>query len=775
MPRTLMNTLVAMVVLAATHAEALGLGEITLESALNQPLMARIQLSDTAGMAAEDISVRIASARDFERFSLDRPYFLDNIRLAVESNGSDHFISVTSSDPVREPYLAFVLDTRWPNGRILTEYTILLDPPAFAGQPVQQQPQPPVRTVDETASVEMSEPDRAIDTPAPRQTFADTTGTVTVSDTDTLWEIALRVRPDSSVSVQQTMLALQRANPDAFISDNINLVRRGEILRIPAASEMRSLSSPDAIAEVGRQNQLFASRQAAPAAGEPLAAPPTGTTAAADTQGELRVVTAEDTTDQAAAAAPVTAGERAELDSEIADLENRLAVSLEELDRVNRENAELNERLSMLQEQIDSAQELLRLRDLELAQLQQALAMETGDLAAGGEASPSSSPPPTVTMAPEAGAIERTLNSVLNNPMMLGLVLAVLVALLVLLLLRRNRVKQAALADEHDEGITDFAARDEDRAAFAAAGLASNGVAAVASVSESDDQAAVAQDGLADDPDDDLEDAYETESAEEDPPGSDRESAFDVSWETDSKSDENDHKYNELEDYDDIELELDMEAVSEVDDNRELQTEATDTDQDSNEIDFDFDLDLDLDDDVASDYDSLLEGTAAVSATEAAEDHAPAASEDTETEDTEIDDSDFSFDIEDFDLDRNETTQDRQDKSVAADIDDGGVEQRGVPSDEPADKPVHETDVLDDLEFTGTSSVESPDLAGDFDDEDDFQFLSGSDEAGTKLDLARAYIDMDDIEGAREILEEVLDEGAEAQVEQARELLGRLG
>lgn len=955
MPRTLLKTLLAVIVLAATHAEALGLGEITLESALNQPLAARIQLVDTGGVAAEDITVRIASAQDFTRFSLDRPYFLDNVRLSIESNGNGHYIRVSSTDPVREPYLAFVLDTRWPSGRTLTEYTVLLDPPAFASQSIRQHPQPPVRKVTEataapaapaqpvesaSAAPQVAQPPEVSATPVapaapeppvetvpaetapePRQTFADTSRTVTVGDNDTLWEIALRVRPDNSFSVQQTMLALQRANPEAFIADNINLVRRGQVLRIPDASEIRNLGSSDAVAEVGRQNQLFASRQAAPTASEPLAAPPASATAATDPQGELRVVTAEDTADQAAAAATAAAADSAALDQDTADMEDRLAISREELDRVDRENAELTERLSMLQEQIASAQELLRLRDLELAQLQQSLAAETGDSAAASDVPA----PPAVTMAPEAGAMERILNQLLNNPVMIGLILALLVALTVLLLLRRNKSQQAALADEHeDEDVSGFAARAEDRAAFAAAGLAGSGAVATPAAGNEEASSRSLEDDLRDDLGEDLEELYEIgdavtemdrepdrdsqgEQAADDGAAAGVEEAFDVSWDEGDEQDgrstpiadseidqlhreqtaellaevdaliaheeyqeaqgvlqdaivadpnnvalrvkllevfaaEHDEtafglqeselsrltmtdreratvenlrlklvggdvsdpgqdqqfapgdiskEINDIEDIDDMELELDMEASPDVDDSKVLaglEPEVADADQgggdsgtepqtpdsadDSNEIDFDFDLDLDLDEDLDSDDDALLDEEQAPELT-LEDDNGDGSGVSDDAEGSEIkEESDFSFDIDDFDLDLDDEQSSASDGGGTDELQGDAVADSEL-SAEPA--PVHETDALEDLEFTPAVAAETAETGKDIDEDDEFQFLSDSDEAGTKLDLARAYIDMDDVEGAREILEEVLEEGTEAQVAQARELLDRLG
>src|SRR5699024_5131861 len=79
-----------------------------------------------------------------------------------------------------------------------------------------------------------------------------------IDDNDTLWQIALNARSDRSLSVHQTMLAIQRLNPDAFINGNINLLRKGQVLRLPSADEVRSLSRTEAVREVALQNEEWA-------------------------------------------------------------------------------------------------------------------------------------------------------------------------------------------------------------------------------------------------------------------------------------------------------------------------------------------------------------------------------------------------------------------------------------------------------------------------------------------------------------------------------------
>src|SRR5690554_1678243 len=159
-----------------------------------------------------------------------------------------------------------------------------------------------------------------------RLAAAESTDSIAVGPNDTLWDIALAVRPDSSVTVQQTMLALQRLNPGAFIAGNINMVRNGERLRIPDLDEIRSVALADAITEVSRQNQLFDNRLNVPLIAQPLTAQPDPATNAALNRGELRVVSSDDSVPDTAPDDTQAGVRTAEFDVCIDSLEDQLAV-----------------------------------------------------------------------------------------------------------------------------------------------------------------------------------------------------------------------------------------------------------------------------------------------------------------------------------------------------------------------------------------------------------------------------------------------------------------
>lgn len=122
-------------------ASALGLGEITLHSALNQPLRADIALVDTAGLEEGDLSVSLATADEFGRAGVERVFFLNDLKFRPILRGNRAVIRVSSSKPVNEPFLNFLVQLNQPNGRLLREYTVLVDPPGAPGiVPVADEP-----------------------------------------------------------------------------------------------------------------------------------------------------------------------------------------------------------------------------------------------------------------------------------------------------------------------------------------------------------------------------------------------------------------------------------------------------------------------------------------------------------------------------------------------------------------------------------------------------------------------------------------------------------
>ncbi len=135
MPRVRLAAVPLLAGLLPLTAGALGLGEITLRSALNQPFVAEIPVTADSADELNQLTVQLAPAATFERFGLDRPRFLEDLSFQVQREGSRAVVRVTSAQPVSEPFISLLLDVGWPQGRLLREYTVLLDPPAFAAGP----------------------------------------------------------------------------------------------------------------------------------------------------------------------------------------------------------------------------------------------------------------------------------------------------------------------------------------------------------------------------------------------------------------------------------------------------------------------------------------------------------------------------------------------------------------------------------------------------------------------------------------------------------------
>ncbi|HEX5766197.1 MAG TPA: FimV/HubP family polar landmark protein, partial [Woeseiaceae bacterium] len=256
--------------LLASDVWALGLGDIRLSSALNEPLRAEIQLLSATPEELSNLKVELAPAATFDRYGIERPLFLTRLQFSVQQAGPNgpSTVRITSSEPLTEPFVTFLVEATWSSGRLLREYTVLLDPPTFAPPPTSQSSQAvtaPSRAAQaDSGRIERPAP-QAAQPAAPRTAAApadggsfDTAegGDVLVQRGDTLWEIAARVRPDNRLDMNQMMMAIYEANPQAF-AGNLNRLNAGATLRIPAADDIFRISRGDAMSEVQRQNSAW--------------------------------------------------------------------------------------------------------------------------------------------------------------------------------------------------------------------------------------------------------------------------------------------------------------------------------------------------------------------------------------------------------------------------------------------------------------------------------------------------------------------------------------
>jgi pilus assembly protein FimV len=348
MPRLL---LVACVI-CPSLARALGLGEIHLNSALNEPLRAEIDLVAAAPEELTALRASLASREAFTRYGIDRPAFVSSFtfKVAKSADGRD-VLQVRSADSIPEPFVTFLVEVNWARGRLMREYTVLLDPPTYtpgeiAGSaapiaaaasagaapsptaPGQPSPQMPAAT--QSGPMTSRRSSMAPPQAAPAQAAA--AGSYRTVSGDTLTRIAQRLRGGTPGQVDQAMLAIYHANPEAF-DGNINLLRRGAILRIPGADDIAALNQKQAMDEVARQMAAWHG-------------------GAATAGGRLRLVTPKPAADGSGSgtgtpgAAAAGGTDVAVLKNHVKDLETQLAESRRMVDVSNAQLAELQRKLA---------------------------------------------------------------------------------------------------------------------------------------------------------------------------------------------------------------------------------------------------------------------------------------------------------------------------------------------------------------------------------------------------------------------------------------------
>ena len=264
------GALLALSALSGSTAFAAGLGKLTVMSALGQPLTAEIDLVSLQPGEFESIAARIASPESYGDAKIEYSPLLRQLRFAVErrSDGKP-VLKITSNAPINEPFLDVLVEMNWPAGRLLREYPILLDPPGFSEARVA----PPVATVavvkPPVAAAEPAASAPASSTPsanapevtAPVARVASGTPSAKAesgnsSDTygpvkrgDTLSKIAQEMKTDT-VSLEQMLVALYRENQSAFIGNNMNRLRTGQILKVPSAADVAAIAETDARKEI---------------------------------------------------------------------------------------------------------------------------------------------------------------------------------------------------------------------------------------------------------------------------------------------------------------------------------------------------------------------------------------------------------------------------------------------------------------------------------------------------------------------------------------------
>lgn len=342
------------------YVSALGLGEITLNSALNEPLDAEIPLLNLEELSEAELIAGLASGKDFANAGVERDLLLSGLVFKLDLSDTNRpLIRVTSQKPIREPYLDFLVDVQWPAGRLLREYTLLLDMPVYAGGSFsKKKPRAPVRPAATPGTY--SRPSFATTSEAATQNFSAGSDEYLVKDGDTLWGISRRLPGDASI--HQKLSAIHQLNPEAFINGDINLLKRGAILRLPEYSSVPSTSGRGA-ADTSVSNDY----------GAPLSGSSRQDSYSQQTDAAGRLSLSADRSQAGNQGSSGGASGSAGV-----GVRGDITAIQEELDRSNRENDELRQRLSALESQLGTMQKLLELEDDSLRASQLATLQEQG-------------------------------------------------------------------------------------------------------------------------------------------------------------------------------------------------------------------------------------------------------------------------------------------------------------------------------------------------------------------------------------------------------------
>ncbi len=776
---------------------ALGLGEIKLNSALNEPLDAEIRLLNVGDLGDTEILASLASEEDFNRAGVERAFHLVDMRFKVDvSNSATPVIRITSRKPIREPYLDFLLDVQWSSGRLLREYTVLLDLPVYATDKPVGKSLAAAQSASRQPTRQAPSSGTATDVSGASQNV-NISGNYRVQSGDTLWQIASRARPGNA-TVQQAIIAIHRLNPGAFIDGNINLLRKGAVLRMPDASEFGATDHRQAVQIVAAQTQEWRDGSGGP---QLDASSRGGASRALQVSDEGRLRLSAPSTEDAAASdsAAAVSGEGSLVGGgSVEALQNEIAIAQEEADKMRRENSELKARLANLEEQL-KLDRLVEIGDDELRAAQLAAGVEATTSVAGETGTESPAPEEIatgleneetesvttiagdgidVTGTDEQSVQQPSADKVVQSEIVedgffaaikgyllviAGVVGFVVLAVSYLVYRQRN-------ADQDDRpDNADFERRVEPVRSKVRTEPDAN-------IEEVPDITSLEEIDL---DEEDLLFAPESDGSGEEEQALEEDGQVDPLGEADI--------YLSLGNYEEAEAVLSRALANAPDEGRlhlkmlELFTVQEDLER--------FDAHYP---NIRRLNDPGLAVEAAKLRAELTGESAPAAPHDEPLSGTDANDGaelEFSLDEEtlagDLDLEGDESPEGLADEdfdieldleSELADmqLDDASDTASDVaPATGLTDELAEDEELAIDLELP-VADIAPDSTTDEFDLGSDFELLDSGDESATQLELAQAYIDMGDPEGAREILEEVAERGTAEQQDKARALMNSL-
>lgn len=882
--------LLILVMMSPWTGFAAGLGKLTINSSLGQPLQAEIDLVAVKNEEISSLAAQLASHEAFRQAGIDYKSFFSSFKISIEprSNG-DPFIKIMSPTAINEPFLNMLVELNWASGRLMREYTVLLDPLESAtSNPVapilshnldassiqSKEAVTSVSQVEQATAPEVKKPAPVSDKKNREKTYGP------VNQGDTLSSIAGEVSPQG-VSLNQVLIAMFRANRDAFIEDNMNLLKVGVVLRIPDRNEILAIPESEANKEVKVQvadwrsyrNRLVAAMNESPVNESPKQSD----------KGQITTTSADESiaiNEPPKEVLRLSSG--AQLDGMSSDggngnvmAQDRLQMMEEDAIARNFALNEANERIAMLEKNIKDLQLLLELKDPSLAEAQmqaesllsaeptapelayaqeqefakeadsEAVPSDPNDLHSDKYMDPSISQNSTVqSEASEPLAVSDELLS--NNEVSLidqlmknieyvgGAVTFLLLGTLAVVIMRRRKSEEVLEADD-TEFDASVALRERMASVKAFDSLASHEINAA----HQDPDNATTHDAL-------VDERFEEEISKADLDTFADESVNDSTTNTkiDSEDDslfESENSSGQLVESDNA---IDIELGDAVDNNQQVEHSEL---SDDNEFNLDLDdsssaadntmsdqeeheLDLNLDDETlleepmksessAHDLDDMFNQNLTEEATNDISTEENIEQAEVETVPFETDNS-IRFDL-DTPAEEKTNAQVFPDESAIDDQNEALKLAEDLPDDADRieqDEANRSEEIVNDSELMANQNeTMEPDLAQKSDTDGitpifDSNLLSSDSslsdlksemnlpapmaeeeeiaesadtptssekdehwhEVETKIDLAKAYLDMEDKEGAREILEEIINEGDEQQKESAKSLLAEL-
>jgi len=896
--------------------QAAGLGKLTINSSLGQPLNAEIDLVSVSEEELSTLKAEFASREAFAQAGIRYEPFFPTFQISVESRiDGAPYIKISSPQSVNEPFLNLLVELSWASGRLLREYTVLLDPADTWAPETVAPVVPSMLENTETLAETETEPaqneteviaESEVEAPQAHQqsipSYERYTGNTygPILEGDTLSSIARQVKPDS-VNLNQMLVALFRANREAFIADNMNLLRTGVVLEIPDMQVLAEIGEKEANAEVRVQvNDWHQYRQNLASSTQQLQD--------ADVISQIdagEITTSVDNAAVTQSAPPeevlrLSSGEKLPNSQDQADLTAQERIRMMEEDAIARNLAlqEANERVAMLEKNIENLQRLLALQDTDLAQAQaNAEAQSTvqqseaerleviptdsesgSDIVASSETELSdedgfvmddsidtdveseaglthlaedefeietgetetiaSLTPPAVPVEPVSNPVllpeseeASLLDPIMNNMTYIGGLSGILLLIMTAVVLKRRRKAAEAELEAENARYQELSSALREKTAS---------VVATDHGSDDTDESGQTEDFFSQEESQDSESDIESSSSSNAEEQADEQSEMTASESLDSEqpieldfSVENEQTESETEfsldetsdamDMDtfdeeksgdedtsgssqkteDLAMDFDSgvdEGTAETQDVHEDKAETDDENlmdfsseepdsaiEESNEMKMDFDepegtFEQDaIQDNVAidessenvvepeskSDVDNGLDFSlddSAIDLTDEVQESDEAISEESsldqemnELELPEMDLSSETLESEAPSVDDNSDSSDIEDKAPEIDFEDINLDIEENP--ETDDNPV------DEAENSAEAAEESPEAEAKSEQWHEIE---------TKVDLAKAYIEMEDVEGAREMLEEVVQEGDENQQNTAKELLEKL-